>query len=1046
MFWSVAYQRLRSLRREDVLSQFLIQQYLNELSKLKQVSGTNRESVVREAFKDLLKAWGRTQDLTFIPEYQLETRTKERRYADGALLHTLRVPFGYWEAKDSNDDLDEEIQKKFRTGYPKTNIIFEDSIQAVLFQNAEEVMRCSVEDTVVLDKLLNLFFGYERPEIEAFRKAVEQFKTDLPHVLRALRSMISTAYETEKDFSAAASDFLAHAREAINPNLAEADVREMLIQHILTGEVFAAVFPGTTYHEDNNIARELCKLESTFFTGNTKFQTLKGLEPYYAAVRRTASDISTHQDKQTFLKAIYENFYKVYNPKAADRLGVVYTPNEIVRFMVETADRLCEQHFHRNLIDETVDILDPATGTGTFVCEIIRHFRGQPKKLMEKYLHGLHANEVAILPYYVANLNIEATYAAETGKYEQFPGLCFVDTLDNVFALRKYSGHMDKLFGAVADDNVKRIRSQNTRRISVIIGNPPYNANQRNENENNRNREYPEIDGRIKRTYVERSEAQKAKVYDMYARFFRWASDRLDENGILALITNRSYIDKRTFDGFRAAVAEEFNEIRIVDLGGDVHDNPKLNGGTHNVFGIPIGVAISFMVRRARQRGCRIFYARRPEMERAEEKLAFLGTTSLDKIAFDEITADARHNWINQTDNDFDLLLPVASKETKATTREVEERAIFKLFSLGVATNRDEWVYDLSKTNLLAKVDYFVKIFEAEKRRWQQRGTTERTGDFVSRDIKWTSELESHLERGTKLAVQESRCREAMYRPFCRRWTYYDEVITHRLYQQGLIFPVIGEWENIAIVYTQPGSQKPFMACAVSTLPDLHVVGAAAGTECLPFYRYEDGQRVENVTDWALSKFRSHYSSQSQKAITKKTIFQYVYAVLHDPMYREKYAVNLKRALPRVPFYTDFWAWANWGKALLEIHTTYEKAKAARLGRLDTGGSEPRDAGAPVVPILRADADHGIIQVDSETTLTGVPSEAWEYRLGSRCALEWVLDQYKEKSPKDPTVREKFNSYRFADYKEGVVKLLRQITTVSVETVEIVRSMKSARR
>ena len=275
------------------MSQLLIQQYLNQLAKLKQVSGTHRESVVREAFKDLLKAWGRTQDLTFVPEYQFETRTKDLRYADGALLYTLRVPFGYWEAKDSKDDLDEEIQKKFRSGYPKTNIIFEDSTQAVLFQGGNEVIRCTVEDTAALHKLLTLFFGYERPEIEAFRKAVEQFKADLPQVLSALRAMISRAYEAEPVFRTAAREFLAHAQEAVNPSLIEADVREMLIQHTLTGEVFAAVFPGTTYHVDNNIARELQKLESTFFVGNTRFQTLKALEPYYGAIRRAACLAST---------------------------------------------------------------------------------------------------------------------------------------------------------------------------------------------------------------------------------------------------------------------------------------------------------------------------------------------------------------------------------------------------------------------------------------------------------------------------------------------------------------------------------------------------------------------------------------------------------------------------------------------------------------------------------------------------------------------------------------------------------------------------------
>ncbi|HZL67634.1 MAG TPA: type ISP restriction/modification enzyme [Candidatus Limnocylindrales bacterium] len=368
------------------------------------------------------------------------------------------------------------------------------------------------------------------------------------------------------------------------------------------------------------------------------------------------------------------------------------------------------------------------------------------------------------------------------------------------------------------------------------------------------------------------------------------------------------------------------------------------------------------------------------------------------------------------------------------------------MFSLGVATNRDEWVYDESKVALLKKVEFFVKTYESERRRWGRSKAADGTGDFVSRTIKWTSELEAHLERGTVLKAHPDRVRRAIYRPFCKRWTYYDEVITHRLYQQDLIFPVSGKWSNVAIVHTQPGSQKPFMACAVSTLPDLHFVGAAAGTECLPFYRYEDGRRIENITDWAVAQFRGYYSSQSRRAITKEAIFQYVYAVFHDPAYREKYKVNLKREPARIPFYPDFWAWANWGKVLLEVHLGYENAKPAPLKRIDIRDSRSRDAEVSVVPILRADSNHGTIEVDSETTLSGIPPEAWEYRLGNRCALEWVLDQHKEKNPKDPTIREKFNSYRLEDYKESVIDLIRQVTTVSIETVEIVRAMKKAPR
>jgi predicted helicase len=1014
---------------------------------LKRVAGTNRESVVREAFKDLLKAWGRSRGLDFVAEYKVETKTKERRYVDGALLYTLRVPFGYWEAKDSDDDLDDEIDKKFRAGYPKTNIIFEDSTQAVLFQHGEEVMRCGAEDSASLEKLLKLYFDYERPEIEAFRKAVEQFKTDLPNVLEALRSMISRAHGAEPEFRSAASEFLTHAKEVINPSLVDADVREMLIQHILTGEVFDAVFPGTTFHEDNNVARELHKLEATFFTGNTKFQTLKGLEPYYGAIRRAASQIATHSEKQSFLKAVYENFYKVYNPKAADRLGVVYTPNEIVRFMVEGADWLCEQHFRRNLIDEDVDILDPATGTGTFLCEMIDHFAGQPKKLTEKYLHSIHANEVAILPYYVANLNIEATYAAVTGRYEEFPGLCFVDTLDNVFALRKFRGHMDDMFGAVADDNVKRIRNQNSRRISVIIGNPPYNANQRNENENNKNREYKEIDKRIKQTYVKESRAQKTKAYDMYSRFFRWASDRLDENGILAFITNRSFIDKRTFDGFRAVVATEFSEIRVLDLGGDVKDNPKLNGAAHNVFGIPTGVAISFMVRRGKQKGCRIYYARRPEMDTAEDKLSFLSSTALRDVSFEEVRPDTKHNWINQTSNDFDSLLPLASKETKSTKKRAQEFSVFKLFSLGVVTNRDEWVYNVDPAQLSQRVSWLIDAYNADLTKLSTHRGDSDLASQLDTSIKWTRAVKNDLRHGVPYTFDPRNVTIAMYRPFAKMRIYFDKHLNEMHYRQGSIFPLQAGCRNRAIVYTQAGSQKPFTACAVSALPDLHFVGAAAGAECLPYYRFENGERRDNITDWALDRFRQQYQQDSSRQpVTRAAIFHYVYAVLNDPEYLQKYDRNLRRDFPHIPFYRDFWVWAGFGKSMMDLHIGFENARPAQLKRADVPDERSRRLGLSPKTLLRADLQHGIIELDSETTLTGIPAEAWQYKLGGRSALEWVLDQYKEKKPKDPTIREKFNTYRFADYKEVVVDLLKRVTTVSVETVQIIRAMKKAAR
>ncbi len=1027
------------------MSQLLIQKYLNELHDLRKVSGTSRETVVREAFKTLLKEWGRSHDLVFAPEYEIITPAKERRLVDGALLHELRLPFGYWEAKDEKDDLDAEIEIKFRRGYPQDNIIFEDSRHAVLIQDRQEVIRCAADDPEKLEKLLKLFFAYERAEIAEFRQAVAQFKTDLPAVLEALRQMIQNGYDSDSAFKAGAQAFLQHAQETINPSVTDADVREMLIQHILTEDIFSKVFGEDDFHRQNNVAKKLYDLEDKFFTGGVKKKTLKGLEPYYAAIRAAAAQISSHHEKQSFLKIIYENFYKVYNPKVADRLGVIYTPNEIVRFMVESADWLCQQHFGKRLIDKNVEILDPASGTGTFITELLEHFRGQEAKLKYKYQEELHANEVAILPYYVANLNIEATYAALTGEYEEFPNLCFVDTLDNVGGLRKYAGHMDNLFGSVSEENVARIRRQNKRKISVIIGNPPYNANQLNENENNKNRTYPDIDQRIKKTYIKDSTAQKTKLYDMYARFFRWASDRLDENGIIAFVTNRSFIDSRTFDGFRKIVGQEFNHIYVVDLGGDVRTDPRLSGTKNNVFGIQTGVAISFLVKRARTTGSRIYYMRRPQLETAIDKLAFLGSTKLSALKFEEIVPDKDSNWINLADNDFDTLIPVASKVTKAAKKPSEEKAIFRLFSLGVVSARDEWVYDFNRHSVTQKVKYFIELYEKERSRWSKSDRQVKINDFVDRSIKWTSELEAYLYKNVQLKYKSRMVRQATYRPFIKKYTYYSQIITHRIYQQDRIYPKDSKWDNLGILID--AGRKVFSTFVTDILPDYHVTGDSI---CFPRWQYDDDEnKVDNITDWALKQFRNYYKKDKgtkQLSITKDAIFHYVYGVLHDPGYREKYVLNLRREFPRLPFYADFWQWAVWGEKLMDLHIGYETVEPYPLHRLDISDSKSRQAGLPPKAMLKADKDGGLIILDSETQLTSIPLSAWDYKLGNRSALEWILDQYKEKTLKDPTIREKFNTYRFADYKEHVIDLLLRVTRVSVETQEIVEKMKAAKR
>jgi predicted helicase len=1027
------------------MSQHLVNQYLNELDRLKKVSGSLNEQTVREAFKDLLKSWARQSSLVFVAELEYPTKFKTRVSPDGTILHSIRVPLGYWEAKDTKDDLDEEIARKTARGYPQSNIIYENGHTAVLIQNREEVMRCDMTDPDALLKLVTLFFGYEREEIAEFRRAVEKFKGDLPHVLEALREQIDSAYAGNAEFQAAAQKFLKHAKDTINPAVTESDVREMLIQHILTEEIFAHVFDQSDFHRENNIARELYALEARFFTGAAKRNTLKALEPYYAAIRANAAAISTHAEKQTFLKVIYENFYKVYNPKAADRLGVVYTPNEIVRFMIDGADWLCKKHFGKHLIDNDVEILDPATGTGTFICELLEHFRGQPQKLAHKYKNELHANEVAILPYYVANLNIEATYAAITGQFAEFPNLCFVDTLDNVAGLGIRAGHQHDLFASFSEENVERVKRQNRRKISVIIGNPPYNANQQNENENNKNREYSRIDQRIRETYIRQSSAQKTKAYDMYSRFFRWASDRLHDDGVIALVTNRSFVSSRTFDGFRRNVASEFSDLYVVDLGGDIRANPKLSGTKHNVFGIQTGIAISFLVKERKKRELSINYARRPENETAEEKLSYLSKGRLALERFEKIIPDKNGNWLNQQVNSWESLTRVISKETKLASSPAKQQAIFRMFSLGVVTARDDWVYDFDELNLARKVQFFIDTYTSEAARWRSEESAGSTGDWVSRAIKWTSELEAHLSKGSTLCFSDRRIRSGSYRPYVKMFTYYDRIVTHRIYQQDRLYPIDTKVENTSIVFTDPAGQKPWLACIVDTLPDLHYVGAAAGTVCAPRYCFDsEGTRLDNITDWGLKQFQAHYEKGEKKPrrrITKDDIFHYVYGVLHDPVYRETYAINLKREFPRIPFYPDFWAWAEWGECLMALHIGYEAVEPWPLARHDLAAGE-----AEPLPRLKADKDNGTIQLDTRTTLSGVPAIAWTYRLGNRSALEWVLDQYKEKKPKDPTIAARFNTYRFKDHKEKVADLLARVTRVSVETMEIVGQMASARR
>jgi predicted helicase len=1001
------------------MSKLLINQYYNTVDQIIQYGGSRKETSIRVAFQNLLNDYCRSKDFLLIPELEYKTKKGKPVYPDGTIKDALRLDYGYWESKDQYDNLDLEIEKKLAKGYPDDNILFEDSQTAVLIQGGGEILRVSMRDAEALDTAINAFINYLRPEVRDFRDAINHFQEDLPTILTTLRSLIDQQSISNQPFQQARDKFLRVCQDSIHPEISLEDIREMMIQHILTEDIFINIFNESQFHRENNIASQLQAVIETFFTGATKRNTLSTIERYYAVIRRIAANIYNHHEKQKFLKAVYENFYKAYNPKAADKLGIVYTPNEIVRFMIESTDYLLHKHFGKILADKDVEILDPATGTGTFITELIEYL---PKaQLPYKYEHEIHCNEVAILPYYIANLNIEFTYEQKMGNYGEFHNICLMDTLDHtVFADKQLN------LLSMTVENTARIKRQNDRKISVIIGNPPYNAKQENFNQNNANRYYQEVDKRIKDTYIKYGKAQnQIVIYDMYTRFIRWASDRLSHNGIIAFVSNNSFIDALAYDGFRKVIAEEFNEIWIIDTKGNARNSGerrRQEGG--NVFSdqIRVGVAIYFLIRNENSQGFKVFYHAFDDYAKAEQKKDFLAKNKLQNIDFIHYKEDKNNNWINQTDNNFDSLLPLIDKEVKSGKAET---AVFKLFSSGLKTQRDEWVYDLSLENLTEKIKYLIRVYQE----------TLKNKDYEDKfSVKWDADLSQYLKRKISKSFSEHQIINSLYRPYFKQYLYFDKHFNGRTYQWFNIYNE-KKSDNKYIVIPGLASPKNFHLLATEAIVDLNCL--PAGSQCLPLYSYDkQGNPIDNITDWGLTQFQTHYND---KDIKKIDIFHYTYAVLHNPIYRQKYEQNLKRDFPRIPFYDNFPQWVTWGKQLMELHINYETINPYPLTRVNSSETEITNP----KPKLKADKIKGEIILDTVTTLTDIPKTAWEYRLGNRSALEWILDQYKEKKPRDETIAKQFNNYRFADYKEQVIDLLMRVCTVSIETVKIIQAMET---
>ena len=996
--------------------------------------GAQHEGAVRVAFQNLLQHYATLRGLTLICEKTRTTPNGNHIRIDGEIVTDFGLIFGHWEAKDLLDELPTEAQQKLTTGYPAKNIIFQTPHRAILYQNGALVLDLDITERQNLIHLLQTFFAYTEENLAEWDAAVDTFQDTIPELGARLETLIQTERQNTAAFREAFAHFHQQCRDAINPNLAETEVERMLAQHLMTEQIFATVFDNRDFTRRNVIAREIEKVIDVLTQhALNRSQFFRELQPFYEAIEKTASTLTDFSQKQDFLNTLYQRFFQDFSTKDADRHGVVYTPQPIVDFMVNSVQHILKTHFGKSLADTGVHIIDPFVGTGNFIVRLMQDIPGIA--LDKKYKGELHCNEVMLLPYYIASMNIEHAYYEKMGRYEPFKHICFVDTFDT-FGLMDAPNQTGN-FAFLTAENTLRVEEQKDTPMFVVIGNPPYNASQANENDNNKNRPHEAVDNRVRATYAAASSAQlKNKLYDPYVKGLRWASDKIGPEGIIALITNNSFLDAEMFDGMRQCLAEEFDILQILDLGGNIR---KGQPGDSNVFGIQVGVSINFLVKtgQPREGRARILYTDEAVALPKERTFHFLADRAhVGNVTWREIQPNARQMWLTEgLETDFDTFIPIGTKAAKAAKGEVAG-TIFKTYSLGVSTNRDAWVYNLNPQHLAENIQRTIRAYNLCVLEWQETAsqlgiTVDEFAAQHTHDIKWSRDLKAKLKRGRRAEFAASKLRTSLYRPFTKAHLFFDEVLSDRVSGFRPIFPTLEAEQENRVLCVNLTPEKPFTCLMANCIPNLVMTGGfGCPTQCFPFYTYdEDGtNRRENITDWALSHFRTHYADDT---ITKWDIFHYNYAVLHHPEYRETYQVNLKHDLPHIPFAPEFWRFVNIGRQLADLHVNYEGLDVM-----------PKVVETPPlnwrVEKMALSKDKTSLRYNESLTVVDIPPEVFDYRLGTRSALEWVIDRYRVKPDPngsgiiaDPNVED-------AQY---IVRLVGQVMHVSVETVRLIAEL-----
>lgn len=857
--------------------------------------------------------------------------------------------------------------------------------------------------------------------------------------------------------------FAKDLRSELNDSISREEIIEMLAQHLITRPVFEALFEGHNFVSDNPMSRAMQSVLGAL-EKHSLYKESERLDSFYKSVRERASGIDTAYSRQKIIKELYNSFFQQAFPRIKERLGIVYTPLEVVDFIIHSINDVLKQEFGQSLGSPGIHIMDPFTGTGTFITRLLQSGLITKDQLPHKYRHELHANEIVLLAYYIASVNIEASCSdLMDGQHAPFEGICLTDTF------RLNEPH--DLVSPTLEDNNQRIKKQKQLNIRVIMGNPPYSIGQKSENDNNRNVVYPELDRRIRETYALRSTTiTQRSLYDSYIRAIRWASDRIGDCGVLGFVTNAGFLEANTADGLRQCLVEEYSSLFIIHLRGGIlgksGDFARREGG--NIFDIMVPPSISILVKnpKAGEQG-RIFFhdigdylTREQKLRKIQELSSVKGLT--ESGLWRIITPDAHGDWFRQRDDSFEKFIPIGDKKGS-------NAAIFTNFSLGVATNRDAWCWNSSKPNLVKSLRSMISTYVSELVRLDRalpkankKKKEQAIGSLLLSDqtkISWTHNLKRSLCNGRDIELNLKNIVSGLYRPFFHQWLYYDRKLNERVYQMPRLFPD-AQAENLIIGLPNPGEDRPFSTLMSASVHDLHVLH---GGQCFPLFIYDNPKpasgksndlffneapqtrtRRDAITDEGLKHFQEAYPGHS---ISKEDLFYYVYGLLHSPDYRARYADTLRKELPRIPrvkTFEAFKAFSEAGRRLGEMHVHFDRQPIYEGVKIDKGERHltPEDYRVTQMKYGKG-KDKTVLHYNDRITVTEIPLEAYEYVVNGKPALDWVVERQCVKTDKASGIVNDANDWAIETMHNPryPLELFLRVITLSLETMEIVNNL-----